>query len=400
MTRRQAASADDGAAAPGGAAPAGAAHPQADVGTTPGEAVGSGARPAQPSKFLLYLREDQTVDIDAALKESRDMTNMSTDLAARLRGKGHDHEDPLGGSRTPPLSKALQERVSRRQTAMTNATNGLELARARRESVIGAIREPKSGVVSLDPESYARLTEQLSSADREIRGWGTLVLQANIELLFEQAATALESRLERAAIADWDDVGRELKAQVFELAMLDQAVRSQRLSDLDVEAAAACGLDQDELRMVEAHVARFARRLGIRANIVGHQRGLFRPLAHQWSSFTGGLPKARRAASFCARGVGLLCQDLQQAAKLALKVVFLKYTLEPREAKLCYRAVKDVFVLVPFLIILLIPISPPGHVLVFSFIMKVYPDFFPSPFTERRQSAMRIYNAIKPPARD
>jgi len=397
MTRRQAASSDDDKAADhSDATRAGAAHQQVDVSATPGEAVSSNAHPAYPNKFLLYLREDQTVDVDAALKESRGTTNMSTDLAERLRGKGLDHEASLTGSRTPPLSKALQERVRKRQGVLTDAMNGLERARARRESVIGAI---KSGAVSLGPESYARLTEQLSSADREVRGWGTLVLQANIELLFEQAATALESRLQRAAMPDWDDVGRELKAQVFELAMLDQAVHYQRIPDQDVEAAAACGLDQDELRMVEAHIARLARRLGIKVDIVGHERSFFRPLMHQWFSFRSGLPKARRAASFCARGVGLLCQDLQHAARLALKVAFLKYTLEPREVKLCYRAIKDVFVLVPFLIILLIPISPPGHVLVFSFIMKVYPDFFPSPFTERRQSAMRIYNAIKPPAR-
>ena len=66
--------------------------------------------------------------------------------------------------------------------------------------------------------------------------------------------------------------------------------------------------------------------------------------------------------------------------------------------------VQDLLVLVPFLILLLIPLSPPGHMLVFSLILKartikcrggrmcfsccqVYPDFVPSPFTEHRQNA-------------
>ena len=32
----------------------------------------------------------------------------------------------------------------------------------------------------------------------------------------------------------------------------------------------------------------------------------------------------------------------------------------------------------------------------FSFIQKFFPDFFPSTFTERRQSVMRIYRDIVP----
>lgn len=38
-----------------------------------------------------------------------------------------------------------------------------------------------------------------------------------------------------------------------------------------------------------------------------------------------------------------------------------------------------------------------GHVLVFSFIQRIFPDFFPSPFTERRQNLMKLYDAIAPP---
>ncbi|CAE7755147.1 unnamed protein product [Symbiodinium pilosum] len=81
---------------------------------------------------------------------------------------------------------------------------------------------------------------------------------------------------------------------------------------------------------------------------------------------------------------------------LAFKVVFLNHALEDREVRICRRAVKDLLVSVPFLILLLIPLSPPGHMLVFSLILKVYPDFVPSPFTDHRQNVMRVYNAIKP----
>merc|ERR1712070_272812 len=53
--------------------------------------------------------------------------------------------------------------------------------------------------------------------------------------------------------------------------------------------------------------------------------------------------------------------------------------------------------IVPFIIILLIPLSPLGHVLVFSFIQRFFPDFFPSQFTESRQNIMSMYSSITAP---
>lgn len=52
---------------------------------------------------------------------------------------------------------------------------------------------------------------------------------------------------------------------------------------------------------------------------------------------------------------------------------------------------------IPFLIILIIPLSPVGHVLVFSFFQKNFPEFFPSSFTEQRQNVTKIYRDIVPP---
>ena len=52
---------------------------------------------------------------------------------------------------------------------------------------------------------------------------------------------------------------------------------------------------------------------------------------------------------------------------------------------------------IPFLIILIIPLSPVGHVLVFSFFQKNFPEFFPSSFTEQRQNVTQIYRDIVPP---
>ena len=63
------------------------------------------------------------------------------------------------------------------------------------------------------------------------------------------------------------------------------------------------------------------------------------------------------------------------------------YSLKARETKILRRIGKDTLTVIPFVIILIIPLSPLGHVLVFSFIQRFFPDFFPSQFTESRQGA-------------
>ena len=65
-----------------------------------------------------------------------------------------------------------------------------------------------------------------------------------------------------------------------------------------------------------------------------------------------------------------------------------------RETKILRRISKDFLTIIPFIIILIIPLSPLGHVLVFSFIQRFFPDFFPSQFTESRQNIMSMYSSI------
>jgi hypothetical protein len=46
-------------------------------------------------------------------------------------------------------------------------------------------------------------------------------------------------------------------------------------------------------------------------------------------------------------------------------------------------------------IILIIPLTPVGHVLVFGAIQRFYPDFFPSCFTEQRQNLLQLYETTE-----
>lgn len=52
------------------------------------------------------------------------------------------------------------------------------------------------------------------------------------------------------------------------------------------------------------------------------------------------------------------------------------------------RTARDILSFIPFTIILIIPLSPIGHVLVFGFIQQYFPQFFPTCFSKSRQEIM------------
>ncbi len=63
-------------------------------------------------------------------------------------------------------------------------------------------------------------------------------------------------------------------------------------------------------------------------------------------------------------------------------------TLKPREVRGIRQTAKDLIVFVPCAVILIAPITPVGHVLVFGFLQRYFPGFFPSQFSSRRQAQM------------
>ena len=68
------------------------------------------------------------------------------------------------------------------------------------------------------------------------------------------------------------------------------------------------------------------------------------------------------------------------------------YSIGSGRSLTCFdsRTFKDFITFIPFVIILLIPLSPIGHVMVFGAIQRFFPDFFPSCFTEQRQNLLQV----------
>jgi len=371
------------------------------------KAQAAAAAAAAAPRFLLYLREDQTCDVDSALKESRAMAPFSRDLFARIRGaSSHKCKEDEDWSSDPEASlPSLPSAVAERRSMLTRERHELDKAEAVRADVLRRMKQSSpsasggtGAAAEAERDNMSKLAAELFQSDGAIEGHHLLALLAEADLLFERVAGALESQLENCDPAEWDHVGRQLKDVVFEFSLLDKQVWPyQRFMQDSAEALRARGLDSDELQMLRSHVKRIADRLGLPPEEADASRASPRRLLQKWArQAQGASQKARRGLLFYANGCRLLSQDLQHATKLVLKVACLSYTLSPRELQVCYRAVKDLVVLIPFLIILVLPLSPPGHVLVFSLIMKTYPDFFPTPFTERRQSVMRIFEEIKP----
>jgi hypothetical protein len=94
-----------------------------------------------------------------------------------------------------------------------------------------------------------------------------------------------------------------------------------------------------------------------------------------------------------ARGVKMLGGDVSASARFFGRAAT-GSTLRPREVQTIRRTALDIFTFVPFIIILIIPLTPVGHVLIFSFIQRYFPALFPSQFSGRRQELMKKYEEL------
>lgn len=345
-------------------------------------------------RIMLYLREDDTVDIEGAIKESSAVAPLSSDLTERLKGKHLDTDDTWF-AQEPVEPTESSSRVRIKELALLETKKDLARAEEERDRML-----KEAGGTGLqdreEHEAYIRWADQQMCL---AEGCRASMLLASIDLLLERAGALLERDLEKTTISEWDLAGHTLKLLVAEFSLLDKMVapyiRLQRRS-ADTASLPPVGLDYSELHLLEAKIVHFADRVGANVDGVEVDHAFLESLRRRAAGMRKGWQKLRCGLSFYGNGSRILAQDIQHVVKLILKAVFLKQRIRSREAQVCYRAVKDILVLLPVLVILLIPLSPPGHVFVLSLLTKIFPDFFPSPFTERRQNVMKVYNEIKP----
>eukprot|EP00435_Cladocopium_sp_Y103_P016739 s980_g4.t1 len=354
-----------------------------------GERVTSGM--PDPRRLLLYIREDQTVDLDGALNEARKVAKFSGDLWERLNGQGH------GRKRGRGEAFGESEAAKRKRKAMEMARQDFEDAEEQRKAFVAeAAGELNQAPEEARTQDYLwQLRSQWRQCEQRCRSCRSLLLLRSIEWSLQCSAEELEKDLQQTSMSDWAVTGQQQKLQVAELALMEKQAASYQ------EQAAE---HLEELEVLEADCAKFAARLGLKSEEgpsltpkAAESGDLNSSLRRLLSQVKRGWERTKSGLEFYTSGLQLLWQDdIQYACNLVSKAAFSNYTLRAWEVRTLQRTVKDLLTLIPFLIILIIPLSPVGHVLVFSFFQKNFPEFFPSSFTEQRQNVTKIYRDIVP----
>ena len=106
-----------------------------------------------------------------------------------------------------------------------------------------------------------------------------------------------------------------------------------------------------------------------------------------------GLRSMVSSISFCLRGLRIMAGDVSESISLLINL-FRGEKLTARDSRLLRRTVIDAIALVPYTIIMIVPLSPPGHVFAFSLLNRCFPGAVPSAFTTQRQDVDEIYSRI------
>jgi hypothetical protein len=103
--------------------------------------------------------------------------------------------------------------------------------------------------------------------------------------------------------------------------------------------------------------------------------------------------QADAALRFCWRGLRIFAGDVVESVCLLARVVQ-GGRLGSSDIRTIKRTAADAVALIPYTIIMIIPLSPPGHVFAFSLLNRCFPSAVPSAFTSQRQDIDEIYSRI------
>jgi len=185
----------------------------------------------------------------------------------------------------------------------------------------------------------------------------------------------------------------ELELLAADFSQLDEqlAMLAATLADLKAADNIPPAVD-DMLATLAMEIPDIRNRVGVPDQIVFGGQGF--SLTKLQLQVKESLDKVRQGVLFLTNGVRLLGSDLSTATGLFSRAA-LGGTLKPREVSALRRTARDLLTFIPFTIILLVPLTPLGHVLVFGFIQTYFPYLFPSCFSSKRQEMMLRYDDLK-----
>ena len=332
-----------------------------------------GTRPSRAAR-----REGLATQV-AALE--RRLQDASKAREARLRKASTSQRARLAGE-----LRSLDDAVASLARALAVRTLQLEM-----EAVLGTLEDEALDVAQGSSDAGFLIFRQGSSDELTL-------LAAEAGLLDEQLAVVAASLpAETAAAAA--GVENDSKAP---LPVLDPAPALAAVAAAGDKApppsSPAVAYPDDVLDVLAQEVPDLRRRLGIADDAVfgggGVGGGGALSLTRAKAAATESSAKLVEGALFFSRGIRLLGTDVQAACGLFARSAA-GASLKPREVAALRRTARDVATFVPFTVILVTPITPVGHVLVFGFLQRYFPGFFPSQFTSRRQELMIRYEELR-----
>ena len=283
-----------------------------------------------------------------------------------------------------PAARSVAEARAARVLSLTvevqDCDKALREASNERDKVMGQGKDSLSRV---------RLAKSIRERDDEVRDLRRVFATRTLQLEMERILAQLEEEACEVPSLETPDRADEVELLAAEFGAMDAGLKKLAwMVDTDNSAA----IEDDDLTELATDIPDLKSRLGL---VDGDGLSSLSPsvLGERVSRTTSeSLEKAKEGAEFMARGVKMLGGDMAPTRFFGRAVM--GSTLRPREVQTIRRTTLDIFTFVPFIIILIIPLTPVGHVLIFSFIQRYFPALFPSQFSGRRQELMKKYEEL------
>jgi len=343
----------------------------------------------------LYVRDDGTVDWEGALQDKEALKLFGNSVWARINGQDPTLVDEEGNLQSEESShgdeKGIRakivetEEIKEMRKILEDFKKELEEMEAEHTKLLNSAIPPTTPNPTVNMASVAApLRAQIKSSTALLEQKRDAVTFATVNFELERIFTYLEAELGNTFSKGY--IPLQDRLAVAEFGLLESqiaALNQQHLSETQ--------LDRDVLQVLMEQINDFKRRLGIDyyVNVNPTWDG---ETLKRWSSDL--IEKSKEGLGFYVKGCKLLWNDVVFCFWLLNRAIQ-GYTLKPREVKTLRRTFSDIITFIPFVIILIIPLSPVGHVFVFGAIQRFFPDFFPSMFTERRQNLLELYESTE-----
>jgi len=336
---------------------------------------------------MLYVRDDGTVDWEGALQDRTALKKFGVSVWSRINGEDPEtfDEDKLGDStsheKKPATAKIVEtDAIREEKKKLDIVKNELDQIVSEHTKLLNSAVTAGSAVANvnlatLNPKLRAQIRSSADAIERKQEQSSFQQIIYELERIYTYLDSEMGNTFSKGYIPLQD------RLNVAEFGLLESQVEA-----LNKEMKIGEEFDSDVLSVVLDQTVDFKRRLGIDYYVTGLT--FDKEAITSWLNES--LAQTKKALAFYGKGCKLFWEDIVFSSFLVSRALQ-GYTLKPREVRTLRRSVKDFFTFIPVIIILIIPISPVGHVLVFGAIQRFFPDFFPSCFTEQRQNLLQLY---------